>query len=100
MVISGRPTLRTIDAERRLEPGEVVACPTGRAGAHRLDNRESEPARVLVVSTMISPEINEYPDSGKLWARSSVPGADPGPDDVELIGRPGENLDIFEGETD
>jgi uncharacterized cupin superfamily protein len=100
VVLSGRPTLRTIDAERRLEPGEVVAFPTGRAGAHRLDNREDEPARVLVVSTMIAPEVNEYPDSRKLWGRTAAPGADPGPDDVELLGRPDENLDYLEGETE
>src|SRR5918996_278104 len=66
VVLAGHPTLRTIDSERRLEPGELVACPTGRSGAHRLDNREEEPARVLVISTMLAPELIESPDSGKL----------------------------------
>ncbi|MGH2712290.1 MAG: cupin domain-containing protein [Thermoleophilaceae bacterium] len=47
IVLAGRATLRTFDSERRLEPGEVVACPAGRGGAHHLDNREQEPARVL-----------------------------------------------------
>src|SRR2546421_2438456 len=67
VVLAGRPTLRTLDSERRLEPREVVACPAGRRGAHRLDNREEEPVRVLIVSTMLAPELNEDPDSGKLW---------------------------------
>src|SRR5438270_7980974 len=61
IVLDGRPTLRGIDGERQLESGEVVACPAGRTGAHRLDNRDAEVARVLVISTMIAPELNEYP---------------------------------------
>jgi uncharacterized cupin superfamily protein len=64
VIVAGRPTLRTLDSERILEPGEVVACPTGRRGAHRLDNRSEEPARVLIVSTMLTPELNEYRKPG------------------------------------
>jgi uncharacterized cupin superfamily protein len=99
VVLSGRPTLRTLRDERRLEPGEVVACPTGRRGAHRLDNREGEPARVLIVSTMLAPELNEYPDSGKVMARTYPPGAAPGDEAVELVARPEEGRDYFEGES-
>lgn len=85
VVVSGRPTLRTLDGERQLEEGELVAFPPGRTGAHRIDNRDEQPARVLIVSTMLAPEINEYPDSGKVWARSFPPGA-PRPDDaVDVI---------------
>jgi uncharacterized cupin superfamily protein len=83
VVLSGRPTLRSIDGERELTEGELVACPAGRRGAHRIDNRGDEPARFLVVSTMNSPEVNEYPDSGKLWVRDYAPGAVP-PDAREL----------------
>jgi uncharacterized cupin superfamily protein len=28
VIVAGRPTLRTLDSERILQPGEVVACPT------------------------------------------------------------------------
>jgi uncharacterized cupin superfamily protein len=83
VVLAGRPTLRSIDGERQLEPGELVACPAGRRGAHRIDNRGDEPARFLVVSTMNAPEVNEYPDSGKIWVRDYAPGAVP-PDVHEL----------------
>ncbi len=70
IVISGRPTLRTPEGERELAVGEVVAFPAGGAGAHRFDNRTEEPARILLISTMLSPEIVEYPDSGKVGVRS------------------------------
>ncbi len=98
IVIAGRPTLRTLDEERELEPGEVVAFQTGRAGAHRVDNRSTQAARVLIVSTMIAPELSEYPDSGKAYARSWPPGGEPAAEEIELIARPEENLDYMEGE--
>ena len=72
VVLAGRPTLRTYDGERELPPGDVVSFPTGRDGAHRVDNRSDEPARVLIVSTMKAPEVAEYPDSGKVLARSTL----------------------------
>jgi len=83
VVLSGRPTLRSIDSERELAPGDLVACLPGRRGAHRIDNRSEEPVRFLVVSTMHAPEVNEYPDSGKIWVRDYAPGAVP-PDAHEL----------------
>jgi uncharacterized cupin superfamily protein len=98
VVMAGRPTLRTADEDRELGPGEVVAFPTGRRGAHRLDNRSHEPVRLLFVSTMVAPEISEYPDSGKIWARTAPPGGLVGPEDAFLLGRPEDNLDYLEGE--
>ena len=77
VVLEGRPTLRSIDGERELAPGELVACPAGRRGAHRIDNRSDARVRFMVVSTMHAPEVNEYPDSGKIWVRDYAPGAVP-----------------------
>jgi uncharacterized cupin superfamily protein len=99
IVVEGRPTLRTRDGERELAPGEVIACPAGPRGAHRIDNRSAEVARVLIVSTMIGPELNEYPDTDRVWARTNAPGADPGGDDVEIAGPPADHVDPLEGET-
>src|SRR5215218_1148258 len=39
IVLEGTPSLRTLDGERRLERGEVVAFPRGEAGAHQVVNR-------------------------------------------------------------
>ena len=78
IVLSGRPTLTSADGERRrLEPGEVVACPAGRAGAHRLDNETGEPVRILIVSTMKAPEINEMLEDSSFWVRDYAPGQTP-----------------------
>jgi uncharacterized cupin superfamily protein len=75
IVVEGRPSLRTPSGWRELEPGEVVAFPVGDEGAHQIQNLSGEPARVLVLSTMIAPEVNLYPDSGKLQAATRAPGA-------------------------
>lgn len=99
IVLEGRPTLRTLDGERELAPGELVACRTGRAGAHRIDNRSDEPVRLLLLSTMIGPEVVEYPDTGRVWGRTNVPGLDARPDDAQVMGRAGEEIDYLEGES-
>ena len=75
IVLSGRPTLRTLEGSRTLEPGEVVACPVGKAGAHQLQNPTDTPVRALVVSTMSYPEVVEMPDSEKVLVISHPPGA-------------------------
>lgn len=75
IVLRGSPHLRSPQGWRRLDEGEVVAFPAGEEGAHQVHNRSDEPARVLVVSTMIAPEVNLYPDSGKVMAATRAPGA-------------------------
>jgi uncharacterized cupin superfamily protein len=78
VVLAGRPSLTSARGEvRRLMPGELVACPAGREGAHRLDNHTDEPVRVLLVSTMRAPEINEMLEDGTFWVRDYAPGLTP-----------------------
>ena len=55
----------------------MVACPAGREGAYRLDNGTAHPARVLIVSTMNAPEINEMLEDGSFWVRDYAPGLTP-----------------------
>ena len=98
VVLAGSPTLRTIDGERTLAEGDVVPFPTGRGGAHRVDNRTNAPVRVLIVSTMVGPDVVEHIDSGKIHARSYAPGTDPPADAVEVIVKREDTRDFFEGE--
>ncbi len=68
--ITGRPTLRTPEGERQLEPGDVVCFPVGPDGAHQVRNETDEPVRVAILSTKNEVGIVEYPDSDKVgvWA--------------------------------
>jgi uncharacterized cupin superfamily protein len=70
VVLRGRPTLRTSEGSRQLEEGEAVHFPTGPAGAHGISNDTDEPVRYLMVSTLRSPEVAEYPDIKKITAQA------------------------------
>jgi uncharacterized cupin superfamily protein len=74
IVVAGTPTLRTLDDERTLAHGDVVAFLAGRAGAHQLRNDSDQPVSLLIVSTMVAPEINLFPDTDEIWVRGYVPG--------------------------
>ncbi len=74
IVVGGRPTLRTPEGERELVEGDVACFPRGKAGAHQVINRSDEPVRVLMLSTLLKPEIVEYLDSGKVSATSPADG--------------------------
>jgi len=74
IVIAGTPSLRTLDGERTLEPGEVASFPRGESGAHQVVNRGEEEARILLISEMNAPEIVVRPESGKLSALGRPPG--------------------------
>lgn len=84
VVVSGSPTLRTLEDERTLDPGDVVAFPAGRAGAHELRNDSDADVSLLIVSTMAAPEINLFPDTGELWIRDYIPGTDAPADAIDL----------------
>lgn len=64
LVLAGDVTVRGEDGERRLGPGDVAFFPRGRAGLHALENHSEEPARVLLLSSKISPDVTERPDEG------------------------------------
>jgi uncharacterized cupin superfamily protein len=91
IVLRGEPTLRTPEGEHALEEGDVVAFPRGKAGAHQISNPTDAPIRVLMLSTLVKPDIVEYLDSGKVGARS-VDG------ERIMLGRPGPELDYWDGE--
>jgi uncharacterized cupin superfamily protein len=71
LVVAGRPTLRTPDGERRLEPGDVAVFPAGPEGAHKVTNATDEDVRVVIFSSKGPLAVVTYPDSDKLgiWTR-------------------------------
>ena len=91
IVVRGNPTLRTPEGEQQLEEGDVVCFPRGKDGLHQVRNDTDAGTRVHMLSSMNRPDIVEYPDSGKVGARS-VAG------ERILLGRPGPMLDYWDGE--
>src|SRR4051812_3411650 len=68
IVLRGEPTLRTPEGEHVLKEGDVVAFPPGNDGAHQIINRTDAPVRVLMLSSMVAPDVVEYLDTGKISA--------------------------------
>jgi len=91
IVLRGEPTLRTHEGERQLREGDVAAFPRGKEGAHQIRNDTDAAIRVLMLSTVVAPDIVEYLDTGKVGARS-VAG------ERILFAKPGPELDYWEGE--
>jgi uncharacterized cupin superfamily protein len=91
IVVRGEPTLRTPEGEHTLAEGDVVCFRRGKEGAHQVINRTESPARVLMLSTVISPEIIEYLDSGKILLKDAK-------DDDIFQGRLGSEVDYWDGE--
>ena len=83
VVLAGAPTVHTLEESRELAPGEVVVCPRGRRGAHRLENARSEVARVLIVSTTLMPEIVEYPERNHVFVMTEAPYTEGANDPVQ-----------------
>ena len=92
VVLAGTPTLRAADGRRELGPGDVVPCLRGARGAHRVENNSQEPVRVLIVSTMVEPDVVEHLDTDKV-----VTSADEG---LALTFRKQDAVDQFLGEID
>ena len=91
VVVTGAPTLRTPEGEHDLKEGDVVCFRRGKDGAHHVSNRTGTPVRVLMLSTLIQPEIVEYIDSSKIGARSAT-------GERILLSRPGPTVDYWDGE--
>jgi uncharacterized cupin superfamily protein len=65
-VLEGQGELRVGNETWPVKQGDFIACPPGGPEtAHQIYNNSSAALKYLAVSTMMSPEIAEYPDSGK-----------------------------------
>lgn len=94
VVLEGRGTLRVAGEELPLRTGDVVFIPAGPEYPHQIINSSDEPLKFLSISTMESPEICEYPDSGKFMA-SAKEGSTR---HFDVIQSAGTSLDYWHGE--
>jgi uncharacterized cupin superfamily protein len=68
LVLAGAVTLRTPDGERELKPGDVAVFRRGPEGAHALANNSGSVCRVAIFSSMVHPDVVEYPEAGVVGA--------------------------------
>jgi uncharacterized cupin superfamily protein len=90
-IVKGRVTLRYGAETRKIRAGDVICCPTGGPEtAHQIVNYSDADLAYLSISTMRTPEICEYPDSGKVGAF--------GGGGMRHMTRVGDNVDYWVGE--
>lgn len=99
-VIEGDGEVRVGEAVYPIRAGDIIACPAGgKETAHQIINTGTKELKYLAVSTKLSPDIAEYPDSGKFGVLAEYP---PGPDGqlrmFRFVGRENLNIDYWEGE--
>lgn len=99
-VVAGTGEIRIGGAVHPIRTGDVIACPPGGGEtAHQIVNTGTTELRYLAVSTKLSPEIAEYPDTGKFGVLAEFPpGPDGKPRTFRYVGREGQGVDYWEGE--
>ena len=98
-VLEGEGQVRIGAETFPVKQGDFIACPPGGPEtAHQIFNSSSAPLKFLAVGTMMSPEIAEYPDSGKIGFYHARTDADGKPAPFRHITREGQAVPYWDGE--
>lgn len=98
-VLEGEGTVRIGTESHPIRRGDIVACPPGGPeSAHQIVNTGTSELRYLAVSSKLSPEFCEYPDSGKYGVLAEFTGADGAPQSFRRVGRQADSVDYWDGE--
>lgn len=89
-ILEGKGEIRMGAEQVPVKKGDFIACPpgAGKEHAHQIVNTSDKELRYLAVSTNISPEVAEYPDTGKFGVLT---------DTFRFVGRAKDSLDYWEG---
>lgn len=66
LVLEGDVELRTPEGVHQMTAGDAELFKRGAGGAHQVINTSAAPARFIMFSTLVYPEVAEYPDSGNI----------------------------------
>lgn len=95
VILEGEGSLRVAGEMLALVAGDTVFIPPGPDYPHQIVNTSAAPLKYLSISTRESPEIVEYPDSGKYSARARRPD---GSEAFSRVQRLADDLDYWDGE--
>jgi uncharacterized cupin superfamily protein len=98
-ILAGRGELRIGEECYPIRAGDVISCPPGGPEtAHQIINTSDGELKYLAVSTRITPEIAEYPESKKFGVFGEFIGSDGKPQVFRFVGREQLNVDYWDGE--
>jgi uncharacterized cupin superfamily protein len=97
IVLDGEGTLRVAGEMLAIGAGDVIFIPPGPDYPHQIINTSAAPLRYLSIGTRESPEVVEYPDSGKYLASATgaLEGEAPA---FRRMHRAQDDLDYWDGE--
>jgi uncharacterized cupin superfamily protein len=95
VILEGRGTLRVAGEMLPIEAGDTIFIPPGADYPHQIVNTSDAPLKYLSISTKDSPEVVEYPDSGKYLATATRHGEPLG---FARMHRAKDDLDYWDGE--
>ncbi len=89
-VLEGNGEVRIGKETLPIKKGDFISCPPGNGDtAHQIINSSSEELRYIALSTKLSPEVAEYPDSGKFGMLAQG---------MRFLGKVDQSLDYWDGE--
>jgi uncharacterized cupin superfamily protein len=94
IILEGQGTLRVAGEMLPIRSGDVIFIPPGPLYPHQIINTSEAPLKYYSISTKETPEICEYPDSGKYLAEGSLTSSTP----FEVIDRRAQSLDYWDAE--
>ncbi|MHC8332258.1 cupin domain-containing protein [Pseudomonas sp. LB3P25] len=99
-IVAGEEEIRLGTERFSVRAGDVIACPPGGPEtAHQIINTSNAELRYLAVSTQQSPEICEYPDSGKYAVMDDFKvDAEGNASGFVAVARPADGVDYWDGE--
>lgn len=98
-ILEGSGTLRYDGQEYPVRAGDVICGHVGPGTARQIRNTSDKPLRYLALSTMETPEVAQYPDSGKFAAICGPRGANrPEQLHFRMVCREDSGVDYWDGE--
>ena len=100
-IVEGEGEIRIGEETHAIRQGDVIACPPGGPEtAHQIINTSDAELRYLAVSSNMSPEVAEYPDSDKYGVIIELEGGDSAMPEFWRLMMKGEStqVDYWEGE--
>jgi uncharacterized cupin superfamily protein len=100
LILDGEGILRIGSERHPVRTGDIIACPPGGPEtAHQIENTSDRPLRYLAISTMVEPDVIDYPDSGKFLVKGHLPVGDGTRNEsFRFIGRRETSLGYWDGE--
>jgi uncharacterized cupin superfamily protein len=95
VVLEGEGTLRVAGEMLPIGSGDTIFIPPGPQYPHQIINTSNAPLKYLSISTKDSPEVVEYPDSGKYLASATRDGNAYG---FARMHREKDDVDYWDGE--